>query len=82
MDVIVSSACGIASLTIYETKVTVSTTFSQPLSTSKVIDCPTCASAIGTYNYYIKIIPSTGTSYWMDIDFTAGTKFYLTILLC
>ncbi len=81
MDVVLSSACGIASIEIYDTKTSasVSPIFStyNPSSSAPIIDCPSCASVIGTYNYYIKITPTTGTGspYWMDIDFSGGSAF-------
>jgi hypothetical protein len=79
MDVLLSPNCGIASISIYDTKSfpSVSTTFStyNLLSSAPKIECPSCASIIGVYNYYIKIIPTTGSPYWMDIDFTGGSAF-------
>ena len=81
MDVVLSSACGIASIAIYDTKSSpsVNATFitNNLLPSSTIIECPSCASVIGTHNYYIKIIPTTGTGtpYWMDIDFTGGSSF-------
>ena len=81
MDVNLFSYCGIASIEIYDTKTSSSASaiFStyNALSSSPIIDCPSCASVIGTYNYYIKITPTTGTEspYWMDIDFTGGSAF-------
>ncbi len=65
MDVLLSPNCGIDSITIYDTKTSpsVSIIFStyNALSSSPIIDCPSCASGIETYNYYIKITPTTGT---------------------
>ena len=79
MDVALSSACGIVSIEIYDTKTSpsFSAIFStyNTLSTAPIIDCPSCASGIGTYNYYIKIYPTTGPAYWMDIDFSGGSSF-------
>ena len=81
MDKVLSSACGIASIEIYDTNnpASVFTTFSiyDALSSAPIIECPSCASVIGTYSYYIKITPTTGTGspYWMDIDFTGGSAF-------
>ena len=79
MDVVLSSACGIASIEIYDTNnpASVSTTFSiyDALPSATIIDCPTCALVIGTYNYYILIKPTSGSPYWMDIDFTRGSAF-------
>jgi hypothetical protein len=81
MDVVLSSACGIASIQIYDTKTSpsASTIFStyNPSSSALIIDCPSCASVIGPYSYYIKITPTTetGSPYWMDIDFTGGSDF-------
>ena len=79
MDVVLSSACGIASIEIYDTKTSPSppTKFSiyNPSSSAPIIDCPSCASVIGTYSYYIKINPTAGLSYWIDIDFTGGSIF-------
>ncbi len=81
MDVVLLSACGITSITIYDTKTSpsASTIFStfNPSSSASIIDCPSCASVIGTYSYYVKITPPTGTGspYWMDIDFTGGSAF-------
>ena len=79
MDKVLSSACGIASIEIYDTKTSLSasTIFStyNPSSSATIIECPLCASGIGNYNYYIKIYPTTGPAYWMDIDFTGGSNF-------
>jgi hypothetical protein len=81
MNVVLSSACSIVSIDIYDTKTSpsASTIFStyNPSSSTPIIECPSCASVIGAFNYYIKITPTTGTGspYWMDIDFTGGSAF-------
>ncbi len=79
MNVILSSACGIASIEIYETKTPPSMSFKfsryNALSSAPIIECPSCASVIGIYSYYVKIYPTTGLSYWIDIDFTGGSIF-------
>ena len=81
MDVLLSPNCGIDSFSIYDTKSSpsVNVTFitNNLLPSSTIIECPSCASVIGTYNYHIKITPTTGTGspYWMDIDFTGGSAF-------
>jgi hypothetical protein len=79
MNVVLSSACEITSIAIYDTKTSpsASTIFStyNPSSSATIIECPSCASGIGTHNYYIKIYPTTGPAYWMDIDFTGGSNF-------
>jgi hypothetical protein len=55
MNVTLSSACGIDSIEIYDTNnlASVSTTFKiyDALPSATIIDCPSCASGIGTYNY-------------------------------
>ena len=79
MDRTLSSDCGIASIEIYDTitSPSASTLFStyEPLSSAPIIECPSCASVIGTHSYHIKITPTTGSPYWMDIDFTGGSAF-------
>ena len=79
MDVVLLSACEITSIAIYDTKTSASasTIFStyNPSSSAPIIDCPSCASVIVTYSYYIKINPTAGLSYWIDIDFTGGSIF-------
>jgi hypothetical protein len=78
MDVVLSSACGIASIAIYDTKTSFASTILSiynPSSSAPIIECTSCASVIGTHNYYIKIYPTTGPPYWMDIDFTGGSNF-------
>jgi hypothetical protein len=83
MNVLLWPNCGIDSIAIYDTESSASVysifRIYNPLSSAPIIECLSCASVIGTYNYYIKITPTTGAglSYWMDIDFTGGSVFML-----